>query len=86
METIRKQAEKAAAGEPFGVRELPEHRFADDAPKLAPMSAPTNGNNGGAIEATEEDDVDDAERAEMRRQKRLEALARKRAREAAKES
>ncbi len=84
METIRKQAEQAAAGEPFGVRELPEHRFIDDEHKLPAPAAATNGGGEAAVAVAEEVEVDDAERAEMRRQKRMDALARKRAREAVK--
>ncbi|MEM6285165.1 MAG: NADH-quinone oxidoreductase subunit NuoB [Chloroflexota bacterium] len=83
MQTIRRQAEKATAGEEFGVRALPEHRFIDDAPQVAAPVAVAQVAAGEAAVAVAEE-VDDAERAEMRRQKRLEALARKRARDAAK--
>ncbi|MEM6529913.1 MAG: NADH-quinone oxidoreductase subunit NuoB [Chloroflexota bacterium] len=83
MQTIRRQAEKATAGEEFGVRALPEHRFIDDVPQVAaPVAAAQVAAGEAAVAVAEE--VDDAERAEMRRQKRLEALARKRARDAAK--
>jgi len=88
METIRKQAEKAARGEEFGVRELPEHRHIDDERKRLEARLSNMGGNGAAAVAAEAEEeevsVDDAERAELRRQKRMEALARKRAREAAK--
>jgi len=81
METIRKQAEKAARGEEFGMRELPEHRHIDD--ERARLAARTNGDGVAAVataEAVEEEvSVDDAERAEMMQKKRTEALERKRA-------
>lgn len=83
MEIIRKQAELAAEGKPYGVRELPAHRFIDDAPRLA------NGQGGRAAAAiaapaaTAEASVDDAARLELVRAKRLDALNRKRARDAA---
>ncbi len=86
MELIRRQAEKAANGEEFGLRELPEHRFVDDAPRIAPPAGvqPGAGRAAAAIAESAEPTEDDAERAEMRRQKRLEALRRKRSRVAEK--
>jgi hypothetical protein len=71
MDLIRKQAELAAAGKPFGVRELPAVESVEKpAPVVEEKSAP-------AAEET----VDPAKAERMR--KREEALARKRAREAA---
>jgi len=87
MEVIRRQAEKAAAGEDYGVRALPEHRFVDDEPRLPEenLQQPGGGRAAAAIaETTEEESVDDAERAALRKKKRMEALERKRARVAAK--
>jgi NADH-quinone oxidoreductase subunit B len=84
METIRKQAELAAAGEEHGVRALPEHRFIDDERNLPALAAAANGGGETAVAVAEEVEVDDAERAEIRRQKRVETLARKRARETVK--
>jgi NADH-quinone oxidoreductase subunit B len=69
MDTIRRQAELAAAGKPFGMRELPAVEVKPKkiaAPAKAAAAAPSS--NGG----------DDAEKAERLR-KREEALARKRA-------
>jgi NADH-quinone oxidoreductase subunit B len=86
MEVIRRQAEKAAAGEEYGVRALPDHRFIDDAPRLPDGAAqqPGAGRAAAAIAEKAEETVDDAERAALRQQKRMEALQRKRARVAAK--
>ncbi len=87
METIRKQAEKAAKGEEFGVRELPEHRHIDDENARREARLENMGGDAPAAIAEPEEEevsVDDAERAELRREKRMEALERKRAREAAK--
>jgi hypothetical protein len=78
MELIRQQAELAAQGKPYGVRELPAHRFIDDKPKLAVGKAGATAAIAGGATAVVEDD---AERAELRRQKRVDALNRKRARD-----
>jgi NADH-quinone oxidoreductase subunit B len=82
MELIRKQAEKAARGEDYGVRELPTHQFIDDEVKrrLATGAAEQPGGGSTAVVAAEAPAADDAEMAELRRQKRMEALQRKRAR------
>lgn len=85
METIRRQAELAALGEPYGARELPEHRFIDDVQRLAPGVSAEQTAASSAVMAAAEESVDDAELAALRRQKRMEALARKRARETAKQ-
>jgi NADH-quinone oxidoreductase subunit B len=69
MDLIRRQAQQAAAGKPFGVRELPPIKSAE-APKLAPKAR-------GAEAA-----ADDPAKAERQR-KRDEALAKQRATEAA---
>lgn len=75
MDTIRRQAELAALGGPVGVRELPASVVEEKAPaKAAPK--------GGAA-APKADAEMDPEKAE-RLKKREAALARKRAREAAK--
>ncbi|MFZ4826827.1 MAG: NADH-quinone oxidoreductase subunit NuoB [Phototrophicaceae bacterium] len=80
MEIIRRQAELAAMGQSYGVRELPSHRFVDDAPKkiLAATQA-----TALVAEATEVS-ADDAQRLAVIKQRREEAVARKRARDAAK--
>ena len=87
MELIRQQAEKAARGEPYGVRELPpavievvEKKKQAIAAKAAPAVAATASAGAAAPAAAEEVDPVKAERL----RKREEALARKRAREAAK--
>jgi NADH-quinone oxidoreductase subunit B len=72
MDIIRRQAEKAAAGRPFGVRELPKPLEVEK-PKVAAKA-------GVAPAAAGEMDPAKAERL----RKREEALARKRAAEAAK--
>jgi hypothetical protein len=86
MELIRRQAEKAARGEAYGVRELPEHRFIDDAPRITDQAVaqPGGGRAAAAIAASTETVEGDAELAEMRRKKRMEALQRKRDRVAEK--
>jgi hypothetical protein len=80
MEIIRRQAELAAAGQSYGVRELPAHRFIDDAPKkvLVATQAAT------LVAETTEISADDAQRLTIVKQRREEAVARKRARDAAK--
>jgi NADH-quinone oxidoreductase subunit B len=80
MEVIRKQAEMAARGEEYGLRELPEHRFIDDAPRVAAGTVAQPGGTTAAIAETAETSVDDAELAALRQAKRMEALQRKRAR------
>ncbi len=90
MELIRQQAEKAARGEPYGVRELPpaaievvEKQKAALAAKSAPAAAakaPAGAAAAAAPTAAEEVDPVKAERL----RKREEALARKRARAAEK--
>lgn len=72
MDIIRRQAELAAAGQPYGVRELP-------VPALAAAKEAKAKPAPAAAEPTGEMDAEKAER--MR--KREEALARKRARETA---
>ena len=72
MDIIRKQAELAALGQPFGVRELPAPTIKAK-PQAAKTGAPT-------IAATAGDAGDDPAKAERLR-KREEALARKRAKE-----
>lgn len=73
MEIIRRQAERAALGQPFGVRELPAP-LEIAKPKAAVKAAATAGE--GAAE-----EIDPAKAERLR--KREEALARKRAKEAA---
>lgn len=75
MDTIRRQAELAALGGPVGVRELPASVVEEKAPAKAAAK-------GGAA-APKADAEMDPEKAE-RLKKREAALARKRAREAAK--
>lgn len=80
MEIIRRQAELAASGQPYGVRQLPPHRFIDDAPKnvLVATQAAT------LVAEVTEISADDAQRLAIVNQRREEAVARKRARDAAK--
>ena len=80
MEIIRRQAELAASGQPYGVRQLPSHRFVDDAPKnvLVATQAAT------LVAEVTEISADDAQRLAIVNQRREEAVARKRARDAAK--
>jgi NADH-quinone oxidoreductase subunit B len=77
MDLIRRQAELAAQGKPFGVRELPAVEVVKPAPKVAARAGTT-----AATEPVGEIDPAKAERL----RKREEALARKRAAEAAKEA
>lgn len=84
METIRRQAELAAQGQPYGIRELPAHRFIDNKPKIAASVVEQGGGRATAALGAAEETVDDAELAALRQQKRMEALTRKRARDAAK--
>jgi NADH-quinone oxidoreductase subunit B len=72
MDLIRRQAELAAAGKPFGVRQLPESVLKGDTPKLAPKAKPA-----AAIAPTAGAVADDPEKA-ARLAKREAALARKR--------
>ena len=75
MDTIRRQAERAALGQPYGVRELPAVAQKEAVePKKVPAKAATP-------QASDDGEVD-AAKAE-RQKKREAALARKRAREAA---
>lgn len=80
MEIIRRQAELAAAGQAYGVRQLPSHRFVDDAPKkvLVATQAAT------LVAEVTEISADDAQRLAIIKQRREEAVARKRARDAVK--
>jgi NADH-quinone oxidoreductase subunit B len=73
MDIIRRQAELAALGQPFGVRELPE------APKAEPKQVAARAQ---AAAPTADAEMDPEKAARLK--KREEALARKRAREAAK--
>lgn len=82
MELIRQQAERAANGEPYGLRELPAHRHIDDEVKLPlPVAANAAAAEAEAIAAVEETGEDEEARAELRRQMRQEALERRRARQ-----
>lgn len=74
MDIIRRQAELAAAGQLYGVRDLP-------APMLAGKAEAKTDGKGAAAAAPAQDAEVDPEKAERMR-KREEALARKRAREA----
>ncbi|MAS33491.1 MAG: NADH-quinone oxidoreductase subunit B [Anaerolineaceae bacterium] len=76
MDLIRRQAEMAAQGQQFAVRELPALPAKRATPKKASSKA-------AAVEAQAADAADDPGNAE-RMERRLEALARKRARDAAK--
>jgi NADH-quinone oxidoreductase subunit B len=80
MEIIRRQAELAAAGQSYGVRELPAHRFIDDAPKKVLVATQA----AKLVAETTEISADDAQRLTIVKQRREEAVARKRARDAAK--
>lgn len=76
MDLIRRQAELIAKGLPHGVRELPPFQLKKSTPKKVLASATTTENGGGGgIER-------DAAALETIKRKRLEALARKKAREA----
>jgi hypothetical protein len=72
MDLIRRQAELAAAGKPYGGRELPESVLKGNTPKLAPKAKPV-----AAIAPTAGAAADDPEKA-ARLAKREAALARKR--------
>lgn len=74
MDIIRRQAELAAAGKPFGVRELPAPPKAEPKKVAARAEAPV---------AAANEEVDPAKAERLR--KREEALARKRAKQAAEE-
>lgn len=80
MEIIRRQAELAAEGQSYGVRELPAHRFIDDAPKKVLVATQA----AKLVAETTEISADDAQRLTIVKQRREEAVARKRARDAAK--
>jgi len=80
MEIIRRQAELAVAGQSYGVRELPAHRFIDDAPKKVLVATQA----AKLVAETTEISADDAQRLTIVKQRREEAVARKRARDAAK--
>jgi len=76
MDLIRRQAELIAKGLPHGVRELPPFQLKKSTPKKALTTATTTeSGGGGGIER-------DAAALEIIKRKRLEALARKKAREA----
>ncbi|MGQ9887391.1 MAG: NADH-quinone oxidoreductase subunit B [Aggregatilineales bacterium] len=77
MDIIRRQAELAAAGQPYGVRDLP-------APMLASKAETKTDGTGAAAAAPAQQTEADPEKAERMR-KREEALARKRAREGSRE-
>ncbi|NDJ62704.1 MAG: NADH-quinone oxidoreductase subunit B [Chloroflexi bacterium] len=76
MEMIRAQAERAASGESYGTRELPAAAMDVIAPRTEAAARPAQ------APAAAEVATDDPDRAEALR-KREEALARKRARQAA---
>jgi NADH-quinone oxidoreductase subunit B len=79
MDIIRKQAELAALGQPFGVRELPAPVIT-----IKPVAArPAASTNSGAVAAAASADGDPAKAERLR--KREEALARKRAAQEAKQ-
>jgi NADH-quinone oxidoreductase B subunit len=80
MDTIRRQAQLAAAGEPYGVRELPAVAVVEQEETKTPAKAAA-----GAKAAPTADAEEDPEKA-ARLAKREAALARKRAREAAKQN
>jgi NADH-quinone oxidoreductase subunit B len=72
MDTIRRQAELAAQGQPFGIRELP--------PKLEIKRAiPARTTTAAATEAKQVGPVRDEATMKLIAERRLEALARKRA-------
>lgn len=78
MDTIRQQAERAAAGEEVGQRELPERPMYEPKPKEVPERA--GGEADAAVEEDEQDEAEAARVAELRKK----ALERKRAYDAAK--
>jgi NADH-quinone oxidoreductase subunit B len=75
MDLIRRQASKAARGEPYGMRALPEAPMYVPKPKQVPARA------AAAAEAVVEEVTDEARVARIR-ELRMEALAKKRARDA----
>jgi NADH-quinone oxidoreductase subunit B len=77
MDLIRQQAERAAAGMPYGVRELP----ASVTSPAKPAAAVKGRGAAPAVEAPNAESADDPAKAERLR-KREEALARKRAKDA----
>jgi NADH-quinone oxidoreductase subunit B len=77
MELIRRQAELAAQGQPYGVRELPPAAITDVEKAKAKMKM--KGSAAPAIAASGASEDVDAALAEIRNRKRQEALARKRA-------
>lgn len=77
MELIRRQAELAAQGQPFGVRELPPAAITDVEKAKAKMKV--KGSAAPVIAASGASEDVDAALAEVRNRKRQEALARKRA-------
>lgn len=77
MELIRRQAELAAQGQPYGVRELPPAAITDVEKAKAKMKV--KGGAAPAIAASGASEDVDAALAEIRNRKRQEALARKRA-------
>jgi len=76
MDMIRRQAELAALGQPYGMREIPEAVLKHNVPKLAPKTKPVIAASAGAAPA----EADDPEKA-ARLAKREAALARKRGEE-----
>jgi NADH-quinone oxidoreductase subunit B len=77
MELIRRQAEMAAQGQPYGVRELPPAAITDVEKAKGRMKV--KGSAAPAIAASGASEDVDAALAELRSRKRQEALARKRA-------
>lgn len=77
MDLIRQQAERAAAGMPYGMRELP----ASVTSPAKPAAAVKGRGAAPAVEAPNAESADDPAKAERLR-KREEALARKRAKDA----
>ena len=87
MDTIRRQAELAALGQPVGVRELPEPVEVKKAiPRKAAAKKAESASKSEAPAPVAEGGDKEAKKAAIREQRRQEALARKAAREAAKNS
>jgi len=72
MDLIRRQAELAAQGKPYGLREIPESALKRQTAQIAPKTKPQIAAASGTVEA------DDPEKA-ARLAKREAALARKKA-------
>lgn len=77
MDMIRHQAELAALGQPYGMREIPESVLKRNVPKVAPKTKPAIAAPAGAPAAAATDDPEKAARLA----KREAALARKRVEE-----